>query len=217
MKKEKKKTEDRFEHSDFMNRIKYYADVNIQEKVEYEEDLIRVQRNILLNELRNAYWRKITRSERPHYNSPDSKDATIVLLADIAIELKYGGKVKPIPLGLIRIILVLKPEIDIIWNAIKRKVKGVSGAPPNRETRMMDAALEYFKKNKDKFKVIKEAYLQDKKIYATQLTNPRRDFDEAIIEKFASEYSDTKFSKRILHDILKNGIPEDILINIRPK
>jgi hypothetical protein len=98
-----------------------------------------------------------------------------------------------LPEDVVNLIKRAKPEIEMIWKAIKKV--GFSGYIADAEDKWQRAALKELNNNENGFNIITKDNLLDRNLYSLSPSNERRDFIQGILQKIISK----KYSKEELY------------------
>jgi|GEM_PF-4475618 len=93
-----------------------------------------------------------------------------------------------------------KPEIEIIYSAMKREV-GFSGHVLEPEIKLQQKAEEVFTKRKNNFKLIKSDYLKDQSIYILNPGQPKRDFVGRLLKRIVKDKTGKIFGGQTLYGL----------------
>jgi hypothetical protein len=77
----------------------------------------------------------------------------------------------------------IRPEIELIYTEIKKIPDITAGA----DKLWKKAVLKKWKENKNKMKLLKQAYLEDDKLYAVYGSNKKRDFVGKVLQKIVED------------------------------
>jgi hypothetical protein len=161
---------------------KYFINPNNEEEIEE-----------LLSKLKNAIF-KLTDVERY-----ESNFGTIRMNKLTEVFSKNGYKIED---QAVKLINEAREEIEIIYEAIKSV--GFSGRLSDPEKKWRAAALNQFRKSRDKFNYIKEEYLEDNNLYLFDSSQAKRDFIGRILKLVTEDNNIPSIGARRLYEIYKS-------------
>jgi hypothetical protein len=80
----------------------------------------------------------------------------------------------------------VRSEVKRLYDVLKKEV-GFASNVIDPDNKYHEAALNEYRKNKNQFEYIKEDHLQDRKIYALNTAQTKRDFIGRLLKKIVSE------------------------------